>query len=161
MRCTNAQDEIPTGSLRREQVACERNVVSGSGTDGGGDLQAKGDLPIGTDRAVGAGSSENAIPQSESERDRTGRGYSVRLRINPATHGGTLGLLIKKTERRKQGIRRSMALLEDHLNALRIELEQETEDLQELKILLANWQSNIDRLKEIRAGELNYTEGSE
>jgi hypothetical protein len=47
------------------------------------------------------------------------------------------------------------------LNALKIELEQETEDLQELKILLANWQSNIDRLKEIRAGELNYEEGSE
>ena len=45
--------------------------------------------------------------------------------------------------------------------ALHLELEQETKDLQELKRLLANWQANIDRLREIREGELDYTEGSE
>lgn len=97
----------------------------------------------------------------EPESDRNGRRCSIRLRVNPSTHGGTLGLLIKKTERRKQSIRRSISILEDQIKALHIELDQETEDLQELKRLLANWQANIDRLREIREGELDYTEGSE
>lgn len=164
MRSKNGKNEIPEGGLRRKQAARKRDAVSGGHGDGGQNVGEAGDLPIGTDRTAATGTGKAAVCKcsgSESECGGSGRGYSVRLRINPRAHGGTLGLLIRKTERRKQSIRRSISILEDQIKALHLELEQETEDLQELKRLLANWQANIDRLREIREGELDYTEGSE
>lgn len=155
MRCQNEEGQVSEGNLRGEQDSGELNAVSRGCANDGGDVPIDRDLSIGTDRAAGEGTRQDVFDQPESSTDERGgvrRGYSVRLRVNPVTHGGTLVLLIKKAERRKQAIRRSIAVFEENLDSLRIELEQENEDLQQLHRLLANWQANVDRLRQISEG---------
>ena len=93
--------------------------------------------------------------------DSTGDRSSLRIRITPVTHGKTIGLLIGKSERRKQFLRKEIQLLQDQIALRHSELSEEDRTLAELRANLASWQSNIDRLREIREGELNYPEGSE
>ena len=95
------------------------------------------------------------------EGDRTRDRNYFRLKITAVTHGKTVGLLISNSERRKQFLRKEIQLLQDQLALRQTELNEESETLVELRATLANWQSNVERLKEIQSGDLNYEDGSE
>lgn len=140
------------GEITPEPVRAAQEAVLDQG-DRGGDEP----LPDPSGRAWDQPERTVRAERQEARGATTRTRDRVRLRIAPATHGKTLGLLIDYIERSKHQTRAEISAFKGLVNTLESQLEAQDELLSGLRDALKGWQANIDALQ----NAIEYPQGDE